>query len=97
MSPVSGRIGEISALLDILNSKPRLDSEVTCVGTAVVVGYESRFQISLSLFFCIYPFLPTFLQLVFQYFCADWLLNWSLVAKRARLLITQLTAAYPTH
>ena len=31
------------------------------------------------------------------HFHADWLLYWSLAAKWARLLITQLTAAYPTH
>ena len=31
------------------------------------------------------------------HFCADWLINWSLAAKWARLLITQLTVAYPTH
>ena len=29
------------------------------------------------------------------HFCADWLLDWSLAAKW--LLITQLTAAYPTY
>ena len=31
------------------------------------------------------------------HFRAVWLLNWSLEAKWARILITQLTAAYPTH
>ena len=31
------------------------------------------------------------------HFCAGWLLDWSLAAKWARLLITQQTAAYPTH
>ena len=31
------------------------------------------------------------------HFRADWLLNWSLAAKWDGLLITQLTAAYPTH
>ena len=31
------------------------------------------------------------------HFRTDWLLNWSLAAKWARQLITQLTAAYPTH
>ena len=30
------------------------------------------------------------------HFCTAWLLDWRLVAKWARLLITQLTAAYPT-
>ena len=29
--------------------------------------------------------------------CADWLLDWSLAAKWAQLLISQQTAAYPTH
>ena len=27
----------------------------------------------------------------------DWLLDWSLAAKQAKLLITYLVAAYPTH
>ena len=31
------------------------------------------------------------------HFCADWLLNWSLAAKWAQLLITHLTAAYPIY
>ena len=31
------------------------------------------------------------------HFQVDWLLDWSVAAKWAQPLITQLTAAYPTH